>query len=167
MAAFRFPNRRSKGVWWMPWFYMYLALAVSSAGFPQAIRVLRYSGTVTRKMHSFRLQAYYLLGLRFPANSAKNAFCNFLLVKDRRHCPTTPHSARYFATRASRGKAAFIRLALRSSLRSNERSRVWALPVSLAATQGINDCSLFLRLLRCFSSARTPLLPMYSAKDII
>ena len=66
-------------------------MAVSSAGFPQAIRVLRYSGTVTRKMHSFRLQDYYLLGSRFPANSAKNAFCNFPLVnKDRRYRPTTP-----------------------------------------------------------------------------
>ena len=30
---------------------------------------------------------------------------------------------------------------------------VWALPFSLAATKGINDCFLFLRLLRCFTSA--------------
>ena len=33
---------------------------------------------------------------------------------------------------------------------------VWALPFSLAATRGINNCSLFLRLLRCFTSAGSP-----------
>ncbi len=72
---------------------MYLALRVSSPGFPQAFRVLRYSGTVTRKMCSFRLKDYYPLGFCFPADSAKNAFCNFLLVKDRRYRPTTPRRA--------------------------------------------------------------------------
>ena len=42
---------------------------------------------------------------------------------------------------------------------------VWAPPFSLAATGGINYCSLFLRLIRCFSSARTLLYPMYSDKN--
>ena len=31
-------------------------------------------------------------------------------------------------------------------------AQVWALPFSLAATKGINNCSLFLRVLRCFTS---------------
>ena len=33
---------------------------------------------------------------------------------------------------------------------------VWALPLSLAATQGITCCFLFLRVLRCFSSPGSP-----------
>ena len=33
---------------------------------------------------------------------------------------------------------------------------VWALPFSLAATKGIKIISLFLRLLRCFTSAGLP-----------
>ena len=35
---------------------------------------------------------------------------------------------------------------------------VWALPRSLATTQGITCCFLFLPLLRCFSSRRSPLI---------
>ena len=34
--------------------------------------------------------------------------------------------------------------------------RVWALPRSLATTGGITSCFLFLRVLRCFSSPRSP-----------
>ena len=48
----------------------YLALPVSSGGFPQAIHVLRYSGTIVEETVRFRLQDYYLLGCRFPAASA-------------------------------------------------------------------------------------------------
>ena len=33
-----------------------------------------------------------------------------------------------------------------------ETRLVWAVPRSLAATRGITNCFLFLRLLRCFSS---------------
>ena len=54
----------------------YLALAVSSAGFPQAFRVLKYSRTITKEKICFRLQGYYLLSLCFPANSANIFFCN-------------------------------------------------------------------------------------------
>ena len=42
---------------------------------------------------------------------------------------------------------------------------VWAPPFSLATTGGINYCSLFLRLLRCFSSARTPSDTMNSCQN--
>jgi hypothetical protein len=38
------------------------------------------------------------------------------------------------------------------------RPRVWPLPLSLATTCGITTCFLFLRLLRCFSSAGSRLL---------
>ncbi len=34
--------------------------------------------------------------------------------------------------------------------------RVWALPLSIATTQGIDCFFLFLRVLRCFSSPRSP-----------
>ena len=42
-------------------------------------------------------------------------------------------------------------------------STVWALPLSLATTQGIDSFFLFLGVLRCFSSPRSPrLLSVYS-----
>ena len=40
--------------------------------------------------------------------------------------------------------------------RSAETPRVWALPLSIATTQGIDNFFLFLRVLRCFSSPRSP-----------
>ncbi len=40
---------------------------------------------------------------------------------------------------------------------------VWALSLSLAATQEITCCFLFLRLLRCFSSPGSPCMTMYSS----
>ena len=39
---------------------------------------------------------------------------------------------------------------------------VWALPFSLAATGGIVIYFLFLQVLRCFTSLRASLEPMYS-----
>ena len=43
-----------------------------------------------------------------------------------------------------------------------EVSKVWALPRSLAATRGIDSFFLLLRVLRCFSSPRSPPRDMYS-----
>ena len=47
-------------------------------------------------------------------------------------------------------------------------SRIFGLSSSLFARRywGNNCCPLFLRVLRCFSSPRSPLLPMHSAIDI-
>ena len=42
---------------------------------------------------------------------------------------------------------------------------VWAIPLSLAATDGITVCFLFLEVLRCFNSLGLPQQPMYSAED--
>ncbi len=42
---------------------------------------------------------------------------------------------------------------------------VWAIPRSLATTDGITDCFLFLRVLRCFTSPGSPPAPMNSAQD--
>ncbi len=55
----------------------YLALAVSSAGFPQAIRVLRYSRSVTEKMPNFRRPGCHRLLPGFPASLANYTFFNF------------------------------------------------------------------------------------------
>ena len=52
-------------------------MPVSTGGFTQAIRVLSYSRTKTKKTFSFRLRAYHPLGDRFPAASANQIFCNF------------------------------------------------------------------------------------------
>ena len=48
------------------------------------------------------------------------------------------------------------------SIPRGARTPVWALPRSLAATYGITCCFLFLRLLRCFSSAGSRLHTMDS-----
>ncbi len=42
---------------------------------------------------------------------------------------------------------------------------VWAVPLSLAATDGIAICFLFLGVLRCFNSPGSPPQPMHSAGD--
>ena len=43
---------------------------------------------------------------------------------------------------------------------------VWATPLSLTTTHGITFCSLFLRVLRCFSSPRSPLLGRCQASSL-
>ena len=40
---------------------MYLALPVSSGRFLPAIRVRKYSGTITKEVYTFRIQGYHLL----------------------------------------------------------------------------------------------------------
>ena len=52
----------------------YLALPVSTGGFPQAIHVLRYSRIVTREMLHFHLPGYHRLRLGFPADSINETF---------------------------------------------------------------------------------------------
>ena len=107
---------------------------------------MRYSGTVTRKIRSFRIQDYYLLGSCFPAHSAKNAFCNFLLVKDRRYRPTTPTASRYARCRTDNPQQttdkryfdlSVVPCSLSVHITCTVMRSVWASPVSLAATQGI------------------------------
>ena len=53
---------------------MYLALAVSSAGFPPAIHVLGYSRITIKEINYFRLRDYHPLRCRFPAASTNNLF---------------------------------------------------------------------------------------------
>ena len=54
----------------------YLALAVSSAGFPRAIRVSRYSRMTLKEIFRFHIRGYYRLGPCFPARSVNETFCN-------------------------------------------------------------------------------------------
>ena len=72
----------------------YLALAVSSAGFPQGIRVLRYSRRVTKKTYNFHLRGCHPLWLGFPADSINYIFFNFPSINppmaDEHHSLTTP-----------------------------------------------------------------------------
>ena len=87
---------------------MYLALAVSSAGFPPAIHVLGYSRITIKEINNFRLQDYHRLWCRFPATST-----NYLFFDSPRnlHCYlTTPKSCDFglgfflFARRYSENK---------------------------------------------------------------
>ena len=102
-----------------------------------------------RRLQCFRIQDYYLLGSSFPACCANTKFCNFSHRKD-------------------------DALALQPQAGASTRL-VWAVPVSLAATQGIASlliircennfhknrikskevCFLFLQVLRCFTSLGT------------
>ena len=52
--------------------------------------------------------------------------------------------------------ASFLATARSYNPREAWTSRVWANPRSLATTWGITFCSLFLQVLRCFSSLRSP-----------
>ncbi len=56
---------------------MYLALAVSTAGFPQASRVPRYSRLVAKKSIDFHLPGCHRLWPRFPAGSINQLIYHF------------------------------------------------------------------------------------------
>ncbi len=102
----------------------YLALPVSSGRFTQAIRVLSYSGIKSRKILHFCIRDFHPLGFGFPANSTNTRFCNFPRRKgDNLILQPRAHKEH------SLGFSAFARRYLR------------------------NTCwSLFLRVLRCFTS---------------
>ena len=51
-------------------------MPVSSGGFPQAIRVLRYSRTEARMAVCFHVRDYHPLGCRFPAASINKQLCD-------------------------------------------------------------------------------------------
>ena len=108
---------------------MYLALPVSTGGFPRAIHVSRYSRTETKKILCFRSRDYYPLGSCFPAYWTNKIFCNFSHNKLWRFHLTTPP---YYPC---------------SSFPTNKDRRVvWALSFSLAATKEMS----FLRTLFYF-----------------
>ena len=58
----------------------------------------------------------------------------------------------YFAHLSRRFCRSLLDLCLSYNPNLAETRLVWAVPRSLAATRGITNCFLFLRLLRCFSS---------------
>ena len=108
--------------------YVYLALPVSPGRFLQAIHVLKYSGIPIKKLFCFRVQDYYLLGYCFPAISTNKTICNFSYI----NATLVPYNP-YHASTIGLG---FSRFARRYS--------------------GNNYCSLFLRVLRCFTSPGAP-----------
>ena len=64
--------------------------------------------------------------------------------------------------RLFQNRSPIFRLTLVQSEPRDARIPVWALPISLAATLGIDCFFLFLRVLRCFSSPGSPCIPMDS-----
>ena len=81
-------------------------------------------------MCCFRVRDHHPLWLHFPAHSANKTFCNFSLpLPTKLYSPTTPHLSKIDA--------------------------VWAIPLSLSATEGMllqATCFPFLWVLRCFTS---------------
>ena len=70
-------------------------MPVSSGRFAQAIRVLSYSRTATKKISYFRLRGYHPLGPSFPAHLANTKFCNFFRYKtDIAALQPQPHHAK-------------------------------------------------------------------------
>ena len=114
---------------------MYLALAVSAAGFPPAIHVLGYSRIVTKEIYCFRLRDYHLLWCSFPRTSTNNIF--FDSSRNLHHYLTTPYSAPHLHSELRRAQPSHFRPALTKLFISKERSRVWAFSFSLAATREI------------------------------
>ena len=110
-------------------------LVFSLAGWSPRIQsgfhVSGFTQVPTRESHEFRLRAYNPLRTDFPDCSATRAFCNSpAALWDDHVGPTTPNTQRPQAFTHS----------------------VWAVPLSLATTQGIETFFLFLRVLRCVIS---------------
>ena len=108
-------------------------------------RVPRYSGSSPSKSNEFRLQDYHPLWSVFPDRSTTRWISD--LPRDLQLPPIRPHNSEY-TTLA--GLHAF-------GLGCSQFARRYF---------GNHGCFLFLRVLRCFSSPRSPLLPMDSAIDI-
>ncbi len=118
-------------------------LVFSLAGWSPRIQsgfhVSGFTQVPTRESHEFRLRASNPLRTDFPDCSATRAFCNSpAALWDDHVGPTTPNTQRPQAFTYS----------------------VWAVPLSLATTQGIETFFLFLRVLRCVISPGS-LLPPY------
>ena len=117
-------------------------LVFSLAGWSPRIRSgFHVSGSTqvpTGESHEFRLRASNPLRTDFPDCSATRAFCNSpAALWDDHVGPTTPNTQRPQAFTYS----------------------VWAVPLSLATTQGIENFFTFLRVLRCVISPGSLLLP--------
>ena len=117
-------------------------LVFSLAGWSPRIQsgfhVSGFTQVPTRESHEFRLRASNPLRTDFPDCSATRAFCNSpAALWDDHVGPTTPNAQRPQAFTHS----------------------VWAVPLSLATTQGIETFFLFLRVLRCVISPGSLHLP--------
>ena len=103
-----------------------------------------YSGTGPRKPHPFRLQDCHLLWWVVPDPSTRNAVANF--PRGRQSPPDRPHNP------DTTTLAGLHRIGLGSS---HFARRYF----------GNHGCFLFLGVLRCFTSPRSPRTPMYSVHD--
>jgi hypothetical protein len=103
-----------------------------------------YSGTGPRKPCSFRLQDCHLLWWVVPDPSTKNTVGNF--PRGRQPSPDRPHNPA-IATLAGLHD---------HGLGSSHFARRYS---------GNHGCFLFLGVLRCFTSPRSPRTPMYSVHD--
>ncbi len=107
-------------------------------------RVPRYLGTLPSKSTRFRLKDYHPLWSTFPGHSAISWI--FDLPRDLQIPPVRPRNPEHTTTAVL---------------------HMFGLGCSHFARHyfGNRCCFLFLRVLRCFSSPRSPLLPMDSAAD--
>ena len=81
--------------------------------------------------------------------------------------PSMVRLSRRFTYRASGSLDRLLRV-IPTAPRNPEGTRVhsvWAVPLSLATTNGIADCFLFLRVLRCFTSPGSLPATMNSSQD--
>ena len=95
----------------------YLALRGGPRGFRPGFPCPAVLRSSSRKANRFRLQGYYLLWREFPPTSANDWLCNF--PTRRQTDPDEPYNPRVTTAAAYHD------------------TRVWALPLSLATTQGV------------------------------
>ena len=103
----------------------YLALSVSTDRFPQAIHVSWYSRIQTKKCKAFQIRDYYPLWCTFPGTSSMQNIFDFSQFRKTDVCILQPPSYKMTGL----GFSGFARRYLRN-----------------------NYCSLFLWVLRCFTS---------------
>ena len=124
---------------------MYLALADSSAYFLQGCRFLKYSRIIRQgSKDRFHLQDYHLLWFLFPENSVNEVFVCRLPLQNGGILPLwPPPRAKH---REGLGSSRFARRYLGNIIASH-------LCPQVRAKVKYDSCFLFLRLLRCFTSA--------------
>jgi len=94
-------------------------------GFPRGFTCLVVFRNISNEFNPFHIQDYHLLWFYFPVDSVReDEFLTHVGSRPKIH-PTTPYSAPHFVRSYVEASPPWQK-PLRSSLRSKERSRVWA-----------------------------------------
>ena len=140
-VLFTFPSR----YWFTIGHRLVFSLGRWSSQIPTGFLVSRGTRVSCKKIHTFRVPDYHRLWSAFPCRSAIYELCNFPRTLQ---CPYARSHNPSYATRAG--------------------LHIQGLGCSRFARRYYENrfYFLFLKVLRCFSSPRSPRTPMYSVHDI-